>query len=97
MRLLVYHIKGKILYIGQLSRSCRQVNRFAVLQKKTQIAVERRKPAMVVAKHSKFNSPEAISLQTKLQAMKFYSPVLQSLQRRETSSLSDERRKQVSK
>ena len=37
--------------------------------KKNQLAVERRKPAMVVAKHSKFNSPEAIYLQTKLQAM----------------------------
>ena len=28
MRLLVYHRKGKILYNGQFSRSCRYVNRF---------------------------------------------------------------------
>ena len=38
--------------------------------KKNQLAVERRKPAMVVAKHSKFNSPEAISLQTKRMLLK---------------------------
>ena len=30
LRLLVYHMQGKTLYKGQLSRSCRRVNRFVV-------------------------------------------------------------------
>ena len=42
----VYHIKGKILYKGQLSRSCRRLNRFAGCRSESLFN------RLVVAKHS---------------------------------------------
>ena len=46
LRLLVYHIKGKILYKGQLLRSCCRLNRFAGYRSESLFN------RLVVAKHS---------------------------------------------
>ena len=40
--ILVYHIKGKSLYRGQLVRSCRRVNGFADCQLKNRLEVARK-------------------------------------------------------
>ena len=52
LRLLVYHMQGKILYIGQLSRSCCRINRLAICHLKPAIVVHvaQGKPAKIVSK-----------------------------------------------
>ena len=74
MRLLVYHMQGKSLYKGQLSRSCRHVNRFAVCQQA--IVVARGKPAKIVRKKQQLQFIQSNFFKNKPKVIQFHSPVL---------------------
>ena len=95
LRLLVYHIKGKILYKGQLSRS----NRFALFNK---LAVARGKPTIIVSKTQQLGSIHSKQFLYKqnLKQFNFIHLFCEACERRETKRLVssiDDRRKQVSK
>ena len=50
MRLLLYYIKGKILYKGQVSRSCGRVNKFAGCHLRNRLAIAQGKRAIMASK-----------------------------------------------